>query len=104
MRLKNLKTGEEYVYPTDGVFVFIGHEPNTAFLRGVVELRADGYVAVRDEVFTSVPGIFAAGDVADPIYRQLTTSVGAGTRAAMMAEKYLAEKEAKEPSPGALPS
>ncbi len=92
VRLKNLKTGEEYVYPTDGVFVFIGHEPNTGFLRGVVELRPDGYVAVRDEVFTSVPGIFAAGDVADPIYRQLTTSVGAGTRAAMMAEKYLAEK------------
>jgi len=93
VRLKNLKTGEEYVYPTDGVFVFIGHEPNTGFLRGVVELRPDGYVAVRDEVFTSVPGIFAAGDVADPIYRQLTTSVGAGTRAAMMAEKYLAERE-----------
>ena len=92
VRLKNLKTGEEYVYPTDGVFVFIGHEPNTAFLKGVVELRPDGYVAVRDEVFTSVPGIFAAGDVADPIYRQLTTSVGAGTRAAMMAEKYLSEK------------
>ncbi|WP_117237688.1 thioredoxin-disulfide reductase [Thermus sediminis] len=92
VRLKNLKTGEEYVYPTDGVFVFIGHEPNTAFLKGVVELRPDGYIAVQDEVFTSVPGIFAAGDVADPIYRQLTTSVGAGTRAAMVAEKYLAEK------------
>ncbi|GAA5334178.1 thioredoxin-disulfide reductase [Thermus hydrothermalis] len=97
VRLKNLKTGEEYVYPTDGVFVFIGHEPNTGFLKGVVELRPDGYVAVRDEVYTSVPGIFAAGDVADPIYRQLTTSVGAGTRAAMTAEKYLAEKaERKE--------
>ncbi|BBL94442.1 thioredoxin reductase [Thermus thermophilus] len=95
VRLKNLKTGEEYVYPTDGVFVFIGHEPNTAFLKGVVELRPDGYIAVRDEVFTSEPGIFAAGDVADPIYRQLTTSVGAGTRAAMMAERYLAEKAEK---------
>lgn len=92
VRLRNLKTGEEYVYPTDGVFVFIGHEPNTAFLKGFVELRPDGYVAVRDEVFTSVEGVFAAGDVADPIYRQLTTSVGAGTRAAMMAERYLAEK------------
>lgn len=90
--LRNLKTREEHVYPTDGVFVFIGHEPNTAFLKGFVELRPDGYVAVRDEVFTSVEGVFAAGDVADPIYRQLTTSVGAGTRAAMMAERYLAEK------------
>ena len=95
VRLKNLKTGEEYVYPTDGVFVFIGHEPNTAFLKGVVELRPDGYIAVRDEVFTSEPGIFAAGDVADPIYRQLTTSVGAGTRAAMMAERYLPEEAEK---------
>lgn len=92
VRLRNLKTGEEHVYPTDGVFVFIGHEPNTTFLKGFVELRPDGYVAVRDEVFTSVEGVFAAGDVADPIYRQLTTSVGAGTRAAMMAERYLAEK------------
>ena len=55
---------------------------NTGFLQGVVELRPDGYVAVRDEIFTSVPGLFAAGDVADPIYRQLSTSVGAGTRAA----------------------
>ena len=95
VRLKNLKTGEEYVYPTDGVFVFIGHEPNTAFLKGVVELRPDGYIAVRDEVFTSARGIFAAGDGADPIYRQLTTSVGAGTRAAMMAERYLAEEAEK---------
>ncbi|MGQ9735946.1 MAG: thioredoxin-disulfide reductase [Thermaceae bacterium] len=92
VRLKNLKTGEEFVYPTDGVFVFIGHEPNTGFLKGFVELRPDGYVAVREEVFTSVEGVFAAGDVADPIYRQLATSVGAGTRAAMMAERYLAEK------------
>ncbi|APD09114.1 thioredoxin-disulfide reductase [Thermus brockianus] len=103
VRLKNLKTGEEYVYPTDGVFVFIGHEPNTGFLKGVVELRPDGYVAVRDEVYTSVPGIFAAGDVADPIYRQLTTSVGAGTRAAMTAEKYLAEQEAKPHEEAAKP-
>ncbi len=91
VRLKNLKTGEEFVYPTDGVFVFIGHVPNTAFLQGVVELRPDGYVRVWDEVYTSVPGIFAAGDVADPIYRQLTTSVGAGTQAAMAAERYLSE-------------
>ena len=93
VRVKNLKTGEEYVYPTDGVFVFIGSVPNTEFLKGVVELRPDGYIAVRDEIYTSVPGIFAAGDVADPIYKQLATSVGAGTRAAMTAEKWLAERE-----------
>ncbi len=93
VRVKNLKTGEEYVYPTDGVFIFVGSVPNTGFLKGVVELRPDGYIAVKDEVLTSVPGIFAAGDVADPIYKQLATSVGAGTRAAMTAEKYLAERE-----------
>lgn len=91
VRLRNLKTGERYDYPTDGVFIFIGHQPNTSFLGGLVALRPDGYVEVREEIFTSVPGVFAAGDVADPIYRQLSTSVGAGTRAAMMVERYLAE-------------
>lgn len=94
VKLKNLKTGGESVFKTDGIFVFIGHVPNTAFLGGLLALRPDGYVEVKDEIFTSVPGIFAAGDVADPVYRQLTTSVGAGTRAAMMAERYLAEHEA----------
>ncbi len=98
VRVKNLKTGEEYVYPTDGVFVFVGSVPNTDFLKGVVELRPDGYVAVTDEILTSVPGVFAAGDVADPVYKQLATSVGAGTRAAMTAEKWLLEHEQAEPA------
>lgn len=93
VRLKNLKTGEVYGYPTDGVFIFIGHEPNTSFLPPMVRLRQDGYVEVKDEIFTSAPGLFAAGDVADPVYRQLSTSVGAGTRAAMMAERYLVERQ-----------
>ena len=91
VRLQNLRTKETYDYPADGVFIFIGHEPNTGFLEGLVRLRPDGYVEVQDEIYTSVPGLFAAGDVADPVYRQLTTSVGAGTRAAMMAERYLAQ-------------
>ncbi len=98
VRVKNLKTNEEYVFPTDGVFVFVGSVPNTEFLQGVVELRPDGYVAVTDEILTSVPGVFAAGDVADPIYKQLATSVGAGTRAAMTAEKWLMEHEQTEPA------
>ena len=98
VRVKNLKTNEEYVYPTDGVFVFVGSVPNTGFLEGVVELRPDGYVAVTDEILTSAPGVFAAGDVADPIYKQLATSVGAGTRAAMTAEKWLMEQEQAEPA------
>jgi thioredoxin reductase (NADPH) len=93
VRLKNLKTGEERVHETDGVFIFIGHVPNTDFVKGTVQLREDGYVEVSDEIYTSVPGLFAAGDVSDFVYRQLATSVGAGTRAAMSAERMLAALE-----------
>ncbi|HZW28112.1 MAG TPA: FAD-dependent oxidoreductase, partial [Trueperaceae bacterium] len=91
VRTRHVETGEEGVIPADGLFVYIGHEPNTGYLRGTVKLRESGYIDVRDEVYTDVPGIFAAGDVADEVYRQLGTSVGAGTRAAMAAERYLAE-------------
>jgi len=91
MRTRHVETGEEGVIPADGLFVYIGHEPNTGYLEGTVKLRESGYIDVRDEVYTDVPGIFAAGDVADEVYRQLGTSIGAGTRAAMTAERYLAE-------------
>src|SRR5690606_16031865 len=70
----------------------IGHDPNTAYLGELVSLRESGYIDVRDEVFTDVAGLFAAGDVADETYRQLGTSIGAGTRAAMTAERWLAEQ------------
>ncbi|WP_019585019.1 thioredoxin-disulfide reductase [Deinococcus apachensis] len=93
VRLKNLKTGEVTDMPTDGVFIFIGHVPNTDFVQGTVRLRDDGYVEVTDEIYTSVPLLFAAGDVSDYVYRQLATSVGAGTRAAMSAERALAALE-----------
>lgn len=93
VRLKNLKTGEVSEMPTDGVFIFIGHVPNTDFVQGTVALREDGYVEVTDEIYTSVPLLFAAGDVSDYVYRQLATSVGAGTRAAMSAERALAALE-----------
>lgn len=90
VRVRN-NNGEVSIIPTDGVFVYVGHEPNTSFLNPTqVSLGSHGYVAVKDEVFTSIPGLFAAGDVSDEIYRQLSTSVGAGTKAAMQAEKYLA--------------
>jgi len=92
-RTRNVKTGEAGVLPTDGVFVYIGHEPNTGFLEGTVRLRESGYIDVRDEIFTDVEGVYAAGDVSDEVYRQLGTSVGAGTRAAMAAERWLAEQE-----------
>ena len=75
------------------MFIFIGHIPNTDFVRDTVKLRDDGYVEVTDDIYTSVPGIFAAGDVSDYVYRQLATSVGAGTRAAMSAERMLAALE-----------
>ncbi|MBZ9715656.1 thioredoxin-disulfide reductase [Deinococcus multiflagellatus] len=93
VRLKNLKTGEVQDMATDGVFIFIGHVPNTGFVQDTVKLRPDGYVDVTDEIYTSVPMLFAAGDVSDYIYRQLGTSVGAGTRAAMSAERALAALE-----------
>lgn len=89
----NVHSGAEGVIPADGVFVYIGHVPNTEYLAGFVDLRESGYVDVREEVFTNVPGVFAAGDVSDEVYRQLSTSVGAGTRAAMMAEKWLVEHD-----------
>lgn len=93
VRLKNLKTGEESHLETDGVFVFIGHTPNTEFVKGLVNLREDGYVDVHNDIYTNVPMLFAAGDVSDYIYRQLATSVGAGTRAAMTVERALAAAE-----------
>ena len=93
LKVRNLETNEVSVMPTDGLFIYVGHEPNTGFLSGVLELSAHGYVAVRDEIYTSIPGIFSAGDVSDEIYRQLSTSVGAGTKAAMRAEKYIADLE-----------
>lgn len=93
VRTRDVLTGETGTIPADGVFVYIGHEPNTGFLEGVVRLRDSGYVDVSDEIYTSVPGIFAAGDISDEIYRQLGTSVGAGTRAAMAAERWLAQRE-----------
>ena len=93
VRVKNSQTGESSILETDGVFIYVGHEPNTGFLSGVVKLGSHGYVEAIDEVYTSVDGIFVAGDVSDEIYRQLSTSVGAGTKAAMRAEKYMADLE-----------
>lgn len=94
VRTKNVVTGEENFLKTDGIFIYIGHVPNTGFLNNLVKLNANGYVDVRDEIYSSVEGIFVAGDVSDEVYRQLGTSVGAGTKAAMAAERWLAEHQA----------
>ncbi len=93
VRTRHVNTGEEGEMATDGVFIYVGHEPNTAFLTPLVKLNATGYVDVDQEIYTNVEGIFAAGDVSDEVYRQLGTSTGAGTRAAMAAERWLAAKD-----------
>jgi thioredoxin reductase (NADPH) len=93
VRVHDVNSGEERIIEADGVFVFIGHVPNTDYLSGAVDLNERGYVDVRNEIYTSIEGIFAAGDVSDEVYRQLSTSVGAGTRAAMAAERWLAEQD-----------
>jgi thioredoxin reductase (NADPH) len=91
--LRNVKTGTTSLMETDGVFMGIGHRPNTDFLRGALELHPNGYVKTHDGTKTSVPGVFAAGDVQDHIYRQAVTAAGSGCMAALDAERWLeAEK------------
>lgn len=90
VKLKNVKSGEESLFPTDGVFIGIGHDPNTKIFEGQLEMK-ESYIAVRDGSKTSVEGVFAAGDVHDYVYRQAITAAGAGCRAAIDAEKFLEE-------------
>ncbi len=91
VRLKNLKTGTTQEVSCEGVFVAIGHEPNTRFLKGHVQLDEKGYIVLphRPTTYTSVKGVFAAGDVQDTIYRQAITAAASGCQAAIDAERYL---------------
>lgn len=93
VKVRNVKTGEESLLSTSGVFVAIGYVPNTGFLAGQVELTDSGYVVADDDQRTSVEGLWAAGDVCDWTYRQIATSVGAGCKAALQAEHYIAKLE-----------
>ena len=89
VKLHNVKSNQTSELETDGVFLAIGHQPNTDVFKGQIELDPDGYVVTRDQVRTSVEGVFAAGDVQDRVYRQAVTAAGSGCMAAIAAEKLL---------------
>lgn len=88
-KLKNLETGKEEFMPYHGVFIGIGHSPNTALFKGQLEMNEVGYLKTHDGAKTNVPGVFAAGDVQDHIYRQAITAAGSGCMAAIDAERFL---------------
>jgi thioredoxin reductase (NADPH) len=96
VRLKNLKTGEETDFATDGIFIFIGHTPNTWLFKGQIEMDDNGYIITGNTMLTNVPGVFAAGEVNDPHFRQVVTSAGMGAAAAIQATRFLEESEEPE--------
>ena len=108
-RLRNVRTNEESVQPIAGIFVYIGTDANTSFLGGQLRLDSAGYIVADRHGRTSVPGVFAAGDVQDPLLHQVATAVGSGAAAGMAAEHFLAElstrsyDEIAREAAGALP-
>lgn len=98
IRIKNAQTGQTKVIDVSGVFIAIGHKPNTGIFKGQLEMDDAGYIKVNNGFYgnataTNIPGVFAAGDVADSIYRQAVTSAGSGCMAALDADKYLENME-----------
>jgi thioredoxin reductase (NADPH) len=91
VRVKNVKTGKEDVVDSAGVFVAIGHVPNTQLFKGVIEMDENGYIMPKRGMETNVPGVFVAGDCSDHVYRQAVTAAGMGCAAAIDAERYLAK-------------
>jgi thioredoxin reductase (NADPH) len=93
LKLRDTVSGDESTLPVTGVFVAIGHDPRSELIRGQVDLDGDGYVLVREHTtYTSLDGVFAAGDLVDHTYRQAITAAGTGCSAAIDAERWLAEQ------------
>lgn len=92
VRLKDVTSGAESSLEADGVFIFIGHTPNTQPFRGQLDMDSRGYLMINSQMGTSVPGVFAAGEVADPHFRQVVTSAGMGAAAAIAASRYLEDQ------------
>jgi thioredoxin reductase (NADPH) len=95
LSLKNVKTGERSNLAVGGFFVAIGHTPNSGLFKGQLDMDEKGYIIVDERQRTNVPGVFVAGDVADHIYKQAVTAAGTGCRAAIEAERYVAELQHK---------
>ncbi|WP_305044678.1 thioredoxin-disulfide reductase [Geoalkalibacter sp.] len=89
LRLRDLLSGQEEDFACDGVFIAIGHTPNTELFKGQLHMDQDGYILTKNGCETNIPGVFAAGDVQDPNFRQAITAAGSGCMAAMLAERYL---------------
>jgi thioredoxin reductase (NADPH) len=92
VKLKNLKTGAESFLECAGVFIAIGHGPNTELFKGQIETDANGFIVPKEGMMTNVPGVFVAGDCADHMYRQAITAAGAGCAAAIDAERFLSAR------------
>ncbi len=93
LKLKNVKTGEQSTFETDGLFIFIGHSPNTEMFKGKLEMSDLGYIKVNDKMETNIPGVYVAGEAADPHFRQVITSAGMGAAAAIQATRFLEAEE-----------
>lgn len=94
IKLENLKTGDQNEMPMDGVFIAIGHKPNTEIFRGILAMNETGYLITEGRsTYTTIPGVFAAGDVQDHIYRQAVTAAGTGCMAAIDSERWLENQE-----------